>query len=220
MDWKTIGISLVAIVFAGFVGARFLRSAPSPEEKAVVEKLSAQYTELDARVAKIEKTIASLSKDIERTAKAIDSAGRRPEPPSLPGEPPDPPRGSKEMAPPPSPRPPVGSSSGMPGGRHGMSKGLPTAWMDKLTEEKRKEVGATFERHAQAMRDAFPEGLEAKKLNPEDLGRIMKEHDQALKSELKAILTEEEYAAFLSSLPSPPQTRPGFQESGPKPSTK
>lgn len=92
----------------------------------------------------------------------------------------------------------------------------PTSWINRLSEDKKREVEIIFEENSAQLRENLPPPNPDGSLpDHQTILEIMKESDLQLKQELKTILTEEEYQQFLDSLPEPvPEmpNLPGVQE--------
>ncbi len=95
-------------------------------------------------------------------------------------------------------------------------RGNPTSWINRLSEDKKREVEIIFEENAAQLRENLPPPNPDGSLpDHQTILEIMKESDLRLKQDLKTILTEEEYQQFLGSLPEPvPEmpNLPGVQE--------
>jgi hypothetical protein len=79
----------------------------------------------------------------------------------------------------------------------------PRTWVDRLSDDKKREVEIIFEERAEHMREKLPPDSNGNLPDRETIINVMKETDSQLKEDLKAILTEEEYQQFLDSHPSP-----------------
>lgn len=79
--------------------------------------------------------------------------------------------------------------------------GDPTAWIGKLSEEKRAKVEDIFNQHAESLREKLPQDGP---LDPEIMKQIMEESDRELRQNLKSSLSDQEYRDFLNSLPKLP----------------
>jgi hypothetical protein len=79
----------------------------------------------------------------------------------------------------------------------------PTAWIEELEDEERKEVQKIFREHAKRIRQGLAASSVDGRPDPTRMRQIMKESDKQLKEDLKAALSEEDYQRYLDSLPKP-----------------
>ena len=79
----------------------------------------------------------------------------------------------------------------------------PTAWIQELEDKEREEVQRIFREHAIRIREGLAAASVDGRPDPTRMRQIMKESDQQLKEDLKAVLSEEDYQRYLDSLPKP-----------------
>ncbi|NLI82631.1 MAG: hypothetical protein GX443_13225 [Deltaproteobacteria bacterium] len=204
-DWKAISLQAAIILLLTSAGIRFLSPDISKEDVAAIKSLAAKQNDLENRMGKVEESLASISRNLDQTLKRVERNLSGPAPGPVPRtqagiQPP-----GRPSALPESPPPRLPAVAGEPGKPPGLPMPpAPLSWMENLSEEKRGKVAEVFKRHADSLRQAKRAASEGTPPSPESLKQLAEASEEAIKQDLRGILTEEEYHQFEKSLPPKP----------------
>jgi len=211
-------VTIIAVIVA--IGI-FIPDTPSDNTKEIQESLDTQVKGIQLKLSAIEAAVLKRRESISITPKPAESASN-PEALSKLDQKLDmilgkltvlenkstrtqtPQTYERSFGPPPMLQPKLPPSFS-PKGEN------PTSWIDRLSDDKKRDVEIIFEENAAQLRENLPPPNPDGSLpDHQTILETMKESDIQLKQELKTILTEEEYRKFLDSLPEPMPEMPNL----------